>query len=152
MDLQNVLPHMRGKGVRVNGTSYALDDQGVAKGVSQEDAAKLLQNRDAWRVYVVRSPSKGVPPKANLAAAAKPPPVVKPSPVEATPPPVPVEEIEGEEAEPEEAGSDDWPDPEETMDIEYLRQIADAYDVQYTPRTGKKRLVTDIMQAMYPDK
>lgn len=45
----------------------------------------------------------------------------------------------------------EWPDPTEEMSLEYLRQMADAYEVSYTARTGVKRLVSDITKAMYPE-
>lgn len=160
MDLQNVLPHMRGKSVKVNGNSYPLDMDGVARGVASEDAAKLLKNRDAWRSHVARTPS--APPKANLAAEAKP---AKPEPPKApeppaapaeepAPPPPPKAEVEPREDELEEVVPDegeDWPDPEVSMGLGYLRKMADAYEVKWTPKTGKKKIVADIMKAMYPD-
>lgn len=47
------------------------------------------------------------------------------------------------------AEGEEWPDPVESMPIEFLREIAKAYEVSYTPRTGRRRLVKDITAAMY---
>lgn len=42
-----------------------------------------------------------------------------------------------------------WPDPNEDMDIEYLREMAAAYEVVHNKRTPKKTLVSRIHAAMY---
>lgn len=42
-----------------------------------------------------------------------------------------------------------WPDPNEDMDIEYLRDMAAAYEVVHNKRTPKKTLVSRIHAAMY---
>lgn len=49
-DLVNLLRHMAGKGVLVNGTVYQLDDDGVVRDVPEADAAKLLLNK-AWMEF-----------------------------------------------------------------------------------------------------
>lgn len=49
-DLVNLLKHMAGKSVLVNGTVYAIDEDGVVKDVADADAAKLLQNK-AWMEF-----------------------------------------------------------------------------------------------------
>jgi glucan-binding YG repeat protein len=49
-DLVNLLTHMAGKGVLVNGTVYPIDQEGLAQDVKDEDAAKLLQSK-AWMVF-----------------------------------------------------------------------------------------------------
>ena len=60
------------------------------------------------------------------------------------------EEAEAEEAEEEEAEADgEWPDPKESMAIDYLREMAEAYEVEFTSRTSKKTLVKRISAAMY---
>lgn len=56
-DLVNLLDHMRGKGVLVNGTIYPIDAEGIAKNVSEEDAAKLLGS-DKWMVYDPKAAAK----------------------------------------------------------------------------------------------
>lgn len=42
-----------------------------------------------------------------------------------------------------------WPDPEPGMDIEYLRAMADAYNVRYTKNARAKTLSERIHKAMY---
>lgn len=49
-DLVNLLRHMAGKSVLVNGTVYQIDPEGVVTDVADTDAAKLLQNK-AWMEY-----------------------------------------------------------------------------------------------------
>ena len=68
-----------------------------------------------------------------------------------TEPVTPVAETPATTAASEQAPVDEYPDPTEEMPIEYLKQMADAYEVSYTHRTGKTRLVQDITAAMYPD-
>ena len=52
---------------------------------------------------------------------------------------------------PEPKDESEWPDPDESMDIDYLREMADAYEVKYTIRSAKAILIKHIMMAMYPD-
>lgn len=69
------------------------------------------------------------------------------------------EEVEEDDAEEEEAddegdeedsaGDGEWPDPKESMAIGYLREMAEAYEVKFTPKTSKKTLVKRISEAMY---
>lgn len=61
----------------------------------------------------------------------------------------PEEEADDAEEEEAEAADGEWPDPEESMDIDYLREMAEAYEVSFTPRTAKKTLVKRISAAMY---
>jgi hypothetical protein len=58
-------------------------------------------------------------------------------------PPLPMAEEVAEDAE------DEWPDPDESMDVEYLREMASAYEVSFNVRTPKKTLVKRIQAAMY---
>ena len=44
-----------------------------------------------------------------------------------------------------------WPDPKEAMPIEYLHEMADAYEVKYGKKLGKKKLVKKIHDEMYPE-
>jgi len=172
MDLQNLTLHMRGKSIKVNGRAYRLDAQGVARDVATEDAVRLLGNREVWQRYVERTPV--APLKAELKKAVSLPPVSPPAPepTKAEQLPAATQELSGEPVEPEQveylggqrpspdalAGLDEdeeetteeWPDPTEDMNIEYLRRMADAYEVRYTGRTGKPRLIKDIVEAMYP--
>lgn len=165
MDLQNVLRHMRGKSVVVNGTRYQVDADGVAAGVSGNDASKLLLNQDAWRPYIPPQNKRGVTPKPNLKAEAKPKPVtvepevkpeVKPEvEPEAEPEPEvkpgPALELDPEVVEPGVIPGEGqaWPDPKEDMDPDYLRAMADAYGVAYRKNTTTKKLAESIFAAMY---
>lgn len=90
------------------------------------------------------------------------------------PPPVPQEEVEAEAEAPEvpesdqappesdqapaadqaveasdQATEDEWPDPDMSMDIAYLREMAGAYEVKFNARTPKHTLVQRISEAMY---
>jgi len=122
MDLRNKLTHMHGMSVNVNGTRYAILPDGVARDIKDDDAKKLLQN-EAWSIYTQRQPVK----KLSIPAPAPEP---KKAPVE---------------------DESEWPDPDESMDIDYLREMADAYEVKYTIRSAKATLIKHIMAAMYPD-
>ena len=122
MDLRNKLTHMHGMSVNVNGTRYAILPDGVARDIKDDDAKKLLQN-EAWSIYTQRQPVAGQTIPA-------PAPEPKKAPVE---------------------DESEWPDPDESMDIDYLREMADAYEVKYTIRSAKATLIKHIMMAMYPD-
>jgi len=127
LDMQNCLDHMRGGSVNVDGTVYRIGEDGVARGVAEKDAAVLAQNKSAWRILKT---------SVNVVER-KPARSAKVQEVEISPMPM---EIDPEE----------WPDPTEEMDLEYLQRMADAYQVSYVARTTKARLIRDIMQAMYP--
>ena len=127
MDLRNKLTHMHGMSVNVNGTRYAILPDGVARDIKDDDAKKLLQN-EAWSIYTQRQPVAGQTVKKLSIPAPAPEP--KKAPVE---------------------DESEWPDPDESMDIDYLREMADAYEVKYTIRSAKATLIKHIMAAMYPD-
>jgi hypothetical protein len=155
MDLQNMLHHMKGQSVSVLGHRIQIDETGLAKDVPQEAAARLLKNADAWRQYQPPRARRGAaPPKPGPAAKPPAPPAPAPEPepepeLESAPAPEPepedvvVEVIPGE--------GEDWPDPQESMSAEYLRKMADAYEVKYRKSTGKAKLVKAIHKAMYAD-
>lgn len=100
----------------------------------------------------------GDPMDPNLAVYERPDPKVQKS---EDPPKVPEsvqtkeeaepeeEEVSGEEAQGEAEADAEWPDPDEGMDIEYLRKMAEAYEVTFNARTSKKTLVKRIGSAMY---
>lgn len=142
MDLQNILEHKRNTKVFVNGRLYQIDGMGIVRDVRPEDSKKLLLNRNVWRLWDA-PPAKPAPimpaPKAEV-----PKPSITPilatsmAPIEQGP----VEE-DGEE--------EDWPDPDMSMSKGKLREIADAYEIPYEPRTKKVELVKLIEKAMYPD-
>lgn len=63
-----------------------------------------------------------------------------------------IEEEASEEGAPLiEDDSDDtsWPDPDNSMSIEYLREMAVAYEVNHTNKTSKASLIKKITAAMY---
>ncbi len=153
MDLINILPHKRSSMVTVNGTEYQIGPEGLCRGVSAADAAKMLQNKEAWREWDGKPVSTR---KAQIALgavglitatgevlqrASEPEPEVA---KEAEPDPVALwKEPEGE--------TEEWPDPVDSMPIEFLRHMADAHEVPYTKKTTVKDLVAKCMAAMYPD-
>lgn len=65
MDLQNTLPHKRNTAVNVDGTEYKIDEQGVCRGVSDVHAQLMLQNKEAWRPFIVRKPAAPGEPRAD---------------------------------------------------------------------------------------
>lgn len=200
MDLLNVLDHKKNTRVAVDGTVYEIGPDGVAKGVTEAHAAKLLQNVKVWkkhdpkRAAAVREQAKKElrgsmrlldkngnpvnpppdtpgPPADPMMEVYKRPPVDGPPPVPDAEPvlekssspqvedPEPsldsLEVPETDQASPEtdqaqaEAGEEEWPDPDDSMDVEYLRQMASAYDVTFNARTSKQTLVKRINAAMY---
>ena len=144
MDLRNKLTHMHGMSVNVNGTRYAILPDGVARDIKDDDAKKLLQN-DAWSIYTQRQPVAG---QTIPAPAPEPPKKSEESEKAFVGAPKALEDPEEEDAGEDES---EWPDPDKEMDIDYLREMADAYEVKYTIRSAKATLIKHIMMAMYPD-
>lgn len=71
MILRNDLEHMRNQSILVNGHTYKMDGDGVARDVEQDDAKKLLGNaRGCWHV-VPESPKEK--PKAGRKAVVRTP-------------------------------------------------------------------------------
>ncbi len=157
MDLENLLPHKRGTKVSVNGSIYEIDSKGIAHGVKEADAKKLLAAPRSWRLRIERSPVKTAPAAPagiipEVVAAPVPEEVI----IEVEAPAAAPVEAAAPEAEPEVAAAGaelpdagEWPDPTEEMDIGYLRQMAGAYGLKTTTRNGKKQLVAMIKKAMY---
>ena len=170
MDLINILPHKRNTTVTVNGHNYPIDGDGLCKSVQKEDAAKLLQNIEAWREFTGKLPGGRQERPAGariglLDAGGRPvPPTDVTDPMqdvsatlaaqdqfeakkrgEANPPP-------SEAAKWVEPEDGDWPDPIDKMPIDFLRKMADAYAVKHIKRTDKSELIKKIMAEMYPDK
>lgn len=56
-DLVNLLDHMKGKGVHCNGTTYPINEEGIARNVLDVDAGKLLKSRH-WMLYDPEAASK----------------------------------------------------------------------------------------------
>lgn len=124
MDFQCLQANLYGQKVRVNGTQYDVSADGVVAGVSDADAKKLMAMPLAWKKVVARKAVEmplPAPEEAEVAALAA------------------TLESEGIE----------WPDPEESMDLDYLQKMADAYEVKYAAKTSKKTLVQAIKKAMY---
>jgi len=145
MDLKCLQDHMKGKKLLVNGTSYAIDVEGYLRDVKDADSPKLLSMTKCWvAVGAVKPAPKGKDPDATLPSiepmvmAAEERKLSKPS-------PEPVKEEVAAEVVVEE----EWPDPKETMAMDYLQQMADAYEVSYDGRMTKKTLVKRIREAMY---
>ena len=44
-----------------------------------------------------------------------------------------------------------WPDPTEDMPLDYLREMADAYEVKHTAKTSVKTLIKRIAGEMYEE-
>lgn len=173
MDLQNALPHMRGKSIMVNGTTYVVDAHGVARDVADGDADKLLRRTNgAWRVCIERQPVRGGEPtpepdredttvpnvdaSAVLAAQdqfeARKRGEANPAPSEAAEGAAPTgQTVEKQEptAPTEDAGTEPGgPKLDPSMAIEDLRQMADAYQVTYTARTSKETLLKRLQEAL----
>lgn len=122
--LKNLLRHMRGQVVRVNGTNYNIDADGIAHDLKSEDAEKLLKGQ-AWELLTPRVD----PEPALLSDDGEP--VTDPD----------KEPGEGEPGEP--VGS-----PSESMDLDDLKAMADKLGVAYGTNIGKALLVERIEEAM----
>jgi len=162
MDLRNTLPHKANTKILVDGTVYDIDKEGIVHGISKEAAEKLLQN-PVWTKSLAsgkpeaRTPKKAEKPHKTVLLSENDELVEGQKALDEED----KEEVEeGAEAEEEGVDEDDdeetseddeWPDPTEDMDIEYLRQMADAYEVSYTARVGAATLVKRIKAAMYGD-
>jgi hypothetical protein len=171
MILRNILDHKRNTKVMVEGVTYKLDGQGIIRDVHPDHARKLLQNSRVWTVIAERESAKAVPaakeapkaaektedePTGAPASVPAPPPIGEPAGELPTEPSEPADD-EGE-GDPEAVTvapgvipgeGEQWPDPTEDMDINYLRAMADAYHVEYGTKTSRKVLVNHIKKAMY---
>lgn len=123
MKLQSLLPHRINTVVSVNGTEYRVDGKGIVNVTNEQDALKLLANAAGWKRYIEREPI--------AVKAVEAPAVALPSIVE------------------EDTSIKEYPDPTMKMSVSELREIADAYQVEYDAKTSKKVLVDLIMIAMY---
>jgi hypothetical protein len=146
MDLINVLVHKRNTTVTVNGHTYPIDGDGVVRGVQQPDATKLLQNTEAWRQFNGKAPKgPAAAPQGKIALLGQ-----DGLPIAVPPPPPPPPAVSPDQYVVPEDG--DWPDPTEEMPMEYLREMAAAYQVKYNGLTAKKTLIKKIMIEMYPQR
>lgn len=156
VDVRNVLPHMKGSSVNIDGREYKLDAEGVIRGVSDDDAKQLLGYRGTpWRVLTARTPVAATKPEIP---ASPPPPPLPSAPPQPTIPDLPEKPVvqssdagEGVAAVEERipGPGEEWPDPHEDMSVEYLRKMADAYRVKYSKNTSKKELVKRLAATMY---
>lgn len=157
MDLINLLPHKKNTTVTVNVTTYKIDAEGICRGVADADAAKMLRNVEAWRVYT------GAKSEAPRSAGAKggiglvsvdgtvhhkTAPAPAPAPKVESKPATPAAEVAWRE--PREG--EDWPDPTDEMPVDYLRKMAEAYEVKHSAKTSKRDLIKKILAEMYPKK
>jgi hypothetical protein len=149
MRLQNIVRHKRGTVVNVNGTHYQIDDDGFVEDVAPEHAERLLKN-DAWRVVGSGTgvqPKRARPGMSLVTATGEIISAPEPEPEAPVVPEAPVQE-EAPARAPVTTG-DDWPDPDESMDLDYLKNMAKAYGVRVTKKSTKKSLVQKIKAAMY---
>lgn len=114
MNLRNILPHKAGTSVKVNGTVYQINGQGVAHDVAQDDAAKLLKGA-GWQIYREAVPTLPLKPKVDT--------------------------------EQSEASEEGWSEPTEDLDLDYLREMAEAYGVRTSGRMKAATIVSKIKEA-----
>jgi hypothetical protein len=162
--LKNSLPHMAGQSVNVNGTRFQIDANGLVEIDDPLVVDRLLQNKAAWSLVsekptVVKAEvaKVKVEKKVETQKVDTPKKVETPTPAKAiVREPIVEAEKEKETVKEEKPTSElvddgwvDWPDPNPTMSISYLRQMADAYRVDYTIKMSKAELIKRIHAAMY---
>lgn len=140
------------KSIYVNGTVYQVDAEGCVEVNKKADAAKLL-GMPGWveasqaganhRQSARPQPRKGGVALINSVGAPVPGQKGMPEP-EKTLEPVPQDPESGGQE-----GDAEWPHPTEDMDLDYLKEMADAYEVSYGRNIGAKTLVKRIEEAMY---
>jgi len=162
MNLYTTHKHKAGKAMMVNGNVYQVGPDCVARDVKQEDAEVLLQNT-SWMDESKRpvGPSDDVKAKREAWKAEQAAKAAERPSQDATKPSIEPMLIAAEERklapepksdpEPEVETEDEWPDPSEDLDIEKLREMADAYEVEYGDRTTKKTLVNKLTKVMYEE-
>lgn len=157
MLLHNSAPGKANTQCLVNGTVYKLDGDACVEVEKQEDIDKLL-SIPAWIDAAERS---------KLVAKAREKPIrlitssgslVKgqhgdPDYDKAQEPELAKSEATGklyEKDPPVPEGDEEWPDPHDSMSLDYLKKMADAYGVKYNPQLkNKKVLVERILESMY---
>ena len=154
IDVQNMLPHMRNESISVDGHVYKCDENGIVREMPEQDARTLVERRSsAWRYYTERKPVVAVP-----ATMATPAPQVEP----VSPPPPPEAPFQEEPEDPELGKGEtmgngekvpgpgaEWPEPVESMSLDYLRLMADAYQVKWQKNTPKLSLIKKIAAEMF---
>lgn len=137
--LRNTVRTAAGTKFLLNGEIHEIDKDGFCADLSKDESTKLLKMA-AW-TSDLKSGKSGGKSKSGISLLNSAGDVVATT------------EKEPEPSEDESTGDstdDAWPDPTEDMELAYLREMADAYEVKYGPRTGNPRLCKDIMAAMYP--
>lgn len=167
MDLINLLPQRKNTVVTVNGSNYKIDGDGICHGVKDPDAAKMLRNTEAWRQWDGKTTtgSKGPTAAGKIGLIGSTGEVIHKQDTTKPDATAPLRAAQDQfeakkrgEAAPEEPeyrvprDGEDWPDPVDAMPIDYIRQMADAYEVKHNARTSKKDLIKKIMVEMYPKK
>lgn len=164
MKLRTSLNHFAGMKLSLDGEIYEVGKD-LTLEVPEESGKKLLQSKN-WVDVNARSPvlgkKEGVSSKKRISPIItdrKGSPVKIPEP-EVVPEPEPEidpevqrlldEEAQEGPADPEGNPLEEWPDVDAEMPIEYLRQVADAYELEYKEGTRAKTLVKKISEAMYP--
>lgn len=127
MNLKSSLKSKRGTAIKVNGTVYDIDANGVVH-VSDEDAEKLLKNPN-WSVVDGGTEKPKTKPK---------------------PKPEPEPEPDFEE---DDDGEDDFDEnddvlPDETWTAKELKDKADVLGINYRSNISKKKLIDLILDAM----
>jgi hypothetical protein len=139
MDLETMVATKANTKVMVNGNLYEIDGDCIIKGVSEEDAAKLLQNPN-WK-------PRGEAKKTGKTDRAKAKGSVKLVDSEG-------KKVEGQkqtvEDPPIPEEGEEWADPSPDFSLEWLRACAEAYEVAYKGK-DKKKLAEKIRAAMYED-
>ena len=169
MQLQNNHSHMRNQSVKVDGTVYTINGEGVTEDITNpSDLKKLLLDRSSWRKYFP-APEVEEQKKANNETVPEAE-VVPESPMETEPEKVDdtnAQHDEGidykndtdQEVE-DETGSDEvadaeidrqYPDPTMENTAKELKELADVYEVSYKDQPKKEVLIKRIMDAMYPE-
>lgn len=124
MDLKSSLKSKRGTAIKVNGTVYEIDGDGIAHDVSKEDAEKLLTNPN-WSV----ADGHVEKPKS------KPKPELEP-------------EIEEDDSGDEGFDEDDDMLPDESWTVKELKDKADVLGLTYRANVSKSKLIDLILDAM----
>ena len=146
-DLQNLLRHMFGKSVLVDGTTYTIDAKGIAHKVKAKDAKKMLKGK-SWKLAKgAKSTPEPDPEPALLDDDGKP--IEDPENTEETGTETDPEQLEETDPETEETGTDTETKPEQS--IEELKSMADELGVSYGPNIGAALLLQRIEEATTTD-
>jgi hypothetical protein len=149
MNLISLTPAKRNTAVKVNGKSYDIDSDGICRNVLAKDAGKLLQN-SAWREWDGKATTTKAARAGSIGLITTDGSVLKKDEKPTTPPTTPLDSGEPSKEWDIPGEGEDWPDPVADMPIEYLKAMADAYEVKYSKKPKAKELVKKILTEMYP--